>query len=185
MTGSGYLVFRGQVEFFPIVAVCLSATLLGDSIPFWIGRTLGKRALGIPLIAKVLHPERMELLEQRVESYGGWAVFTTRFLPGLRLPGFFTAGTAGMSYGRFLAYDGGAALFMVPMYVLIGRAFGEQIGQLENTVQNSTETLGFILLLVLSFVGVRWFVRRGDRRVAQAESGESSQADQDSSPPSG
>ena len=146
MTGSGYLLYREEVSLLPIIATCWAATLIGDSIPFWTGRLLGTRALKIPLVAKVLHPERFALIEERVATHGGWAVFTTRFLPGLRLPGFFTAGTAGMSYPRFMAFDAFAAAFMTPAYVLLGRVFGAKIGQLERTVKNSTEALGLSLI---------------------------------------
>ncbi|MEZ5975365.1 MAG: hypothetical protein R3E96_11145 [Planctomycetota bacterium] len=44
MVGSGYLVHQELVGFFPVVVVCWVATLLGDSIPFWMGRLLGTRA---------------------------------------------------------------------------------------------------------------------------------------------
>lgn len=172
MTGSGYLLYRGQVELLPIIATCWVATLIGDSIPFWLGRILGTKALRIPLFARALHPERFALIEEKVRSHGGWAIFTTRFLPGLRLPCFFTAGTARMSYGRFMFYDATAAALMVPLYVLLGQAFGTKIGVLERTMKNSTETLGFVLLLGLAFAGVRMMSRRRDRQAAALEGSE-------------
>ena len=109
MTGSGFLCFRGAVEFWPIVVTCYTATLLGDSIPYWLGRRYGMSALRFRVVAKVVHPERMALLERRFEQHGNWAVFTCRFLPGVRLPGWFMAGTLGMSYTRFIILDGIAA----------------------------------------------------------------------------
>ncbi|MFT7679193.1 MAG: membrane protein DedA with SNARE-associated domain [Planctomycetota bacterium] len=177
MTGSGYLLYRGQVELFPIIATCWVATLIGDSIPFWLGRLLGPKALKIPFFAKALHPERFALIEEKVRTHGGWAIFTTRFLPGLRLPCFFTAGTARMSYARFMLHDATAAALMVPMYVLLGRAFGTKIGVLEATVQNSTETLGFVLLLGLAFAGARMMSRRRDRQAAALDAPEPDKTD--------
>jgi len=167
MVGSGYLVHQGLVEYFPVVVVCWVATLLGDSIPFWLGRTLGTRALKWPFAGKILHPERFELIEKRFERHGNWAVFTCRFLPGLRLPGFFGAGSMGMSYGRFMLFDSLAACIMVPIYVLVGRIFARHIGQLEQGVKDSTATLGFLLLVVLVFVAVGFLVRRRERQVAK------------------
>lgn len=169
MTGSGYLLYQEQVGLFPIIATCWVATLLGDSIPFWTGRLFGLRALRIPLVAKVLHPERFALIEENVSNHGGWAVFTARFLPGLRLPAYFTAGTAGMNFWRFWAIDAIAAAIMTPTYILLGRAFGAKIGQLERTVQDSTEALGFILLLIVAFMSVRAMGQRRDRQAAALE----------------
>jgi hypothetical protein len=50
---------------------------------------------------------------------------------------------------------------------MLGKAFGKNIHRLEQRIQNSTETLGFILLIVLAFVCVRFLVQRRDRQVAQ------------------
>ena len=38
---SGVLLYRGEVEFVPIVLVCSTAILLGDSVPFFLGRKYG------------------------------------------------------------------------------------------------------------------------------------------------
>ncbi|MCA9001617.1 MAG: DedA family protein, partial [Planctomycetes bacterium] len=123
MVGSGYLLHQGMVSTLPIMVTCWVATLLGDSIPFWMGRLLGPKALKLPLANRILHPERFALIEKRFEKHGTWAIFTCRFLPGVRLPGFFSAGTLGMSYTRFMLADASAALFMVPLYVMLGKIF--------------------------------------------------------------
>lgn len=178
MVGSGYLLHQGMVSTIPIMLTCWVATLLGDSIPFWVGRTLGPRALKLPLANKILHPERFALIEKRMEKHGSWAIFTCRFLPGVRMPGFFSAGTLGMSYARFMLADATAALIMVPVYVLLGKAFSHNIVKLENGIKESTEVLGFILVLVLAFVAVRMLVHRRERQVAKLDS-EAAKADCD------
>ena len=186
MVGSGYLLHQGLVSMFPIMLTCWMATLIGDSIPFWVGRLLGPKALKLPLASRILHPERFALIEKRFEKHGSWAIFTCRFLPGVRMPGYFSAGTLGMSYGRFILADAAAALIMVPMYVLIGRAFGKNIGRLEAGIKDSTETLGFILVLVLAFIGVRMLVHRRERQVAKLDSEDQKTKDREGkTPPSG
>lgn len=169
MTGSGFLVFRGEVEFLPVVLVCYTATLLGDSIPYWLGRKYGMNATKIPLVAKVIHPERMTLLEERFERHGNWAIFTCRFLPGVRLPGWFMAGTLGMSYPRFLLIDGIAAAIMTPIWVYLGKAAGERIEELEGTVQDLNQWLGFGVLALAVTLGVWFLARRRDRQVQELE----------------
>ena len=185
MVGSGYLLHQGLVSMFPIMLTCWVATLIGDSIPFWVGRILGPKALKLPMASRILHPERFALIEKRFERHGSWAIFTCRFLPGVRMPGFFSAGTLGMSYGRFILADAAAALFMVPMYVLIGKAFSKNIGRLEAGIKDSTETLGFVLVIVLAFVGVRMLVHRRERQVAKLDSEDQKAKDRmDGTPPS-
>ncbi|MAE45858.1 MAG: hypothetical protein CMJ86_03105 [Planctomycetes bacterium] len=170
MTGSGYLVFAGKVVFFKIVVVCWIATLIGDTIPYLVGRFFGQKALRFKWIARILHPERMIGLTERMQRHGIWAVFTCRFLPGLRMPGFFTAGTLRMPYTRFILVDATAACLMVPLYVLLGRTFGESIRSLERSVADYSEWLGFALLIVLGTFLVRGWVNHRDRQRLAANS---------------
>ena len=186
MAGSGFLVFRGEVSFFPIVLTCYSATLLGDSIPYWLGRHYGMAAMRFRWIARVVHPERMALLEKRFSHHGNWAVFTCRFLPGVRLPGWFMAGTLGMSYPRFLLLDGLAAAVMTPLWVLLGKAAGEHIQVLESTVQDLNQWLGFGVLAMVVTLSVRLMTRRRERQVAALQEASTSKPqDGPSGPTSG
>ena len=169
MTGSGFLVFTGRVEFWPIVATCYIATLLGDSIPYWLGRRYGMSALRFRFVAKIVHPERMVLLERRFERHGNWAVFTCRFFPGVRLPGWFMAGTLGMSYPRFLLLDGLGAAIMTPLWVAIGVTAGEHIDELEQRVSGLHHWLGFGVLALAVTLVIWGLVRRSDRRLAELE----------------
>lgn len=168
MIGSGFLLAQGRVEAVPILVVCLVATLLGDSVPYWVGRRYGRKALALRPVRAVLHPERLASLERRFERSGYRAVFVCRFLPGLRLPAWFTAGTLGMPYTRFIAVDALGAMVMTPVFIWLGFRSGEKIAELESTVENLHQILGFAILalagiflthLVFGKGGVFW--RRG------------------------
>jgi len=169
LLGSGFLLHQERVGLAWILLTCYVGTLAGDSIPFWLGRKLGMGMLEHPLLARIFHPERRALLVDRFRRHGHWAVFSCRFLPGVRLPGFFTAGTLRMTYPRFLWVDGIAALIMVPIWILIGRAFGERIERLESEVEHLNQILGFALLALLFIGGAHALVRRRERvRVERA-----------------
>ena len=148
LLGAGFLLFQGRVDFFPIVAVCFSGTLIGDSIPFWVGRRFGRQALQNRIVRKAVHPERMRAIMQRFERQGVRAVFVCRFIPGLRLPAWFTAGTLGMPYARFLLVDALGAAVLTPLFIHLGRASGEKVAELERTVENFHQILGFVILAV-------------------------------------
>ena len=146
MLGSGFLLYQGRVEGLEILSVCFAATLIGDSVPYWLGRIYGRKALGIRLVRRVLHPERLSNIESRFRRNETRAVFVCRFLPGLRLPAWFTAGTLGMSYARFLAVDAAGAAIMTPLFIWLGFASGERIAELESTVENLHQILGFVVV---------------------------------------
>lgn len=165
LIGCGLLVAQDHVGFWEITGVCSAAILLGDSIPFWLGRRWGLAALKSKVVARVLHPERFAQLERKFTDNGNWAIFTCRFLPGLRIPGYFTAGTLGMSYTRFLLLDGLGVLVSVPTSIWVARLFFEKFGEhLEGAAKAVSEfnhiVLAAVAVIVLGFLGWRWFRRR-------------------------
>jgi len=76
------------------------------------------------------------------------------------------AGTLGMSYPRFLLLDGLGAAIMTPIWVALGRAAGERIDRLEETVADLHQWLGFGVLALVVTLGVWLMVRRRERQVA-------------------
>ena len=171
LIGSGLLLFRGEVEFVPIVAVCSLAILLGDSVPFWLGRRYGMSALEIGWVRKILHPERFKTLQKRFDEHGNWAIFTCRFLPGLRIPGYFTAGTLGMKYLRFLLLDFLGVLISVPISIHLGKIFGDSLDELERRFADFHLVLAFGVVSLILIIVVRARIRRPEKS-AQAEAEE-------------
>jgi len=64
LIGCGFLLSQHDVTFAKITLVCTVAILLGDSIPYWLGRHYGLSALKTRWVAKILHPERFAKLER-------------------------------------------------------------------------------------------------------------------------
>ena len=155
LIGSGILLHRGEVEFIPIVMVCAAAILLGDSIPYWLGRRYGMNALQIPWVGRILHPERFQRLQVRFEEHGNWATFACRFFAGIRIPGYFIAGTMGMRYVRFLLLDFLGVLISVPASIYLGKLFGENVERLKETVHDLHLILAFLVLTLVFILLVR------------------------------
>jgi membrane protein DedA with SNARE-associated domain len=141
LIGCGFLLSQGEVEFWKITLVCTVAILLGDSIPYWLGRHYGLSALKTRWVAKILHPERFAKLERRFADNGNWAIFTCRFLPGLRIPGYFVAGTLRMSYTRFLTIDTLGVAVSVPTSIWLSLLVFRKIGFDEEAVQAASKKL--------------------------------------------
>jgi membrane protein DedA with SNARE-associated domain len=158
LIGSGILLYQGEVKFVPIMVVCSLAILLGDSIPYWLGRHYGLAALKTRWVAKVLHPERFAALERRFAAHGNYAVFTCRFLPGLRIPGYFVAGTLRMSYPRFIFIDFLGVLISVPASIYLGKIFGDSMESLRKKVHDLHLwlALGVVALILIFLVRAIW-----------------------------
>ena len=160
LIGSGLLLHRGEVEFFEITLVCSVAILLGDSVPFWLGRHFGMSALQHRFVRRILHPERLAKLEARFLEHGNWATFACRFFAGVRIPGYFLAGTMRMSYPRFLLLDSLGVLISVPISIYLGKVFGSSMDQLERKLGDLHLILGFLLVTLLFVLVWRSRVRR-------------------------
>lgn len=155
LIGSGIMVYQGQADFTLITITCSAAILIGDLIPFFMGRRYGKSVLEIPLVTRVLHPERFARLEKRFLEHGNWATFICRFLPGIRIPGYFVAGTMGMKTWRFLGLDGLGVLISVPLSIYIGELFGTQMDRLKGHMQDLHLVLGFLVVALIIILVVK------------------------------
>jgi len=158
LIGSGILLFQGEVKFIPITVVCSIAILLGDSLPYWLGRHYGLAALKTRWVATILHPERFAALERRFAEHGNYAVFTCRFLPGLRIPGYFVAGTLRMSYSRFIFIDFLGVLISVPASIFLGKIFGDSIDTLRKSMHDLHLwlALGVVALALILILRSKW-----------------------------
>lgn len=187
LIASGLLLYQGKVAFLPISLVCGTAILLGDSLPYFLGRRYGKGALQNRWVAKILHPERFAIVESKFERHGSWLVFMCRFLPGIRIPAYFTAGTLKMSFGRFVLLDGLGVLISVPTSIHIAMLFGGQVEKLEEQMENFHLVLTFLLVVVLGVVFFRMAARRRAREAralaAEATRESTGTADCDASEP--
>lgn len=158
LIAAGILLHKGEVEFLPITMLCSAAILIGDSLPYFLGRRYGMQALEIPWVARVLHPERFQRFRRRFDAHGDRAIFGCRFLPMVRIPGYFVAGTMGMRYSRLLFLDGLGVLLSVPVSIYLGKLFGGQVERLKETVHDlhlilAVVVVGLILWLI---VRLRW-----------------------------
>jgi membrane protein DedA with SNARE-associated domain len=152
-----------NLSFPHMVLVCSSAILLGDSLPFLLGKRYGLSILKLAWVSKILHPERFAAFERRFSEHGNWATFTCRFLPGLRIPGYFIAGSLKMSYLRFLALDSLGVLITVPTSIFAAEWVSERFGEAaaQRKVHHFMTWVAIaIVVAVIAYVWVRSVRRR-------------------------
>jgi membrane protein DedA with SNARE-associated domain len=165
LIGAGILYHREEVRFLPIVAVCAAAILIGDSIPYWLGRRYGENALRVRWVRRIVHPERLHRLRQRFAEHGNVVTFLCRFVAGIRIPGYFIAGTMGMSYGRFLLLDALGVLVSVPISIYLGKVFGGSVDTLKERFHDFHLILAFLVLSLTLILLIRY-----RRRITGVES---------------
>lgn len=168
LTAGGVISGLGYANVHIMFLVGMAGVLIGDSFVFWLGRHYGERALTLPVLRTVLHPERFDKVREQFKKYGRWVVFVGRFMPGLRMPIFFTAGTSKqISLLLFLLTDGFAALISVPIWVYLGYYFAHNFDELMTWVRNGQTIILVLVCLALALLG--FFFWRKKRREGKGE----------------
>ncbi|HXX30413.1 MAG TPA: DedA family protein [Myxococcaceae bacterium] len=183
----GFLVYRGSANLMLMVATGFLGILTGDSIIFFAGRRMGDRARAEHgrFLRRLLTPARRARVEELFSRHGEKIVMAARFMPGVRAVTFFTAGSAGMPYARFICFDGLAALASAPAFVFLGFRFGRQLQRVIELLKRfQIATAAGIVLGVLVWLAVRrWREARAARLASHP--GPSVAAEQPAAPGAG
>jgi membrane protein DedA with SNARE-associated domain len=161
----GFLAHEGAVRLPAMIAVGFVGILIGDTFIYLAGRRVGRRMVApTGLLARVVTPAKKDKVERLFASHGEKIVMIARFLPGVRAVTYFTAGSAGMSYLRFILWDGVAALGSAPLLVYLGYHFGQELEQVIGVLKRGQFAL---IALVLTVVGVLLFRRWRQTRLTK------------------
>lgn len=128
---AGILSSRGIVDLHDAHLVCFAGVLIGDGIIYTMGLKLGPQLKRRRPFNKILTPERDAKVTEIFRKYGTKVIFMARFMPGLRMPVFLSAGMFHVKWWVFFGLDGFAALISVPVWVYLGFLFGSNLEQLE------------------------------------------------------
>lgn len=144
-----------------MVAVGLAGVLLGDGLIFFLGRIFGDRITRVPMLRRVLTPERFAQAQDKFARYGKWVMFVARFLPGLRTPVFLTAGMTGrVGTPTWFLMDGFAALISVPVWVYLGYYGAKNFDWLFSMVRRGQSIILGVLFLGAVYGAIHWWRRR-------------------------
>jgi len=144
----GFLSHLGVTSLPVMMLVGFLGILSGDSLIYAAGRRIGDRASsGSGFFARVITPEKRAKVEALFARHGQKIVMIARFLPGVRAVTYFTAGSARMSYGRFIFWDGLAAVVSAPLFVYLGCRFG---GHLRYVIHRIRQGQKMVIIALLS-----------------------------------
>lgn len=157
LIGSGLIVGLGQADFYVASTVCVFAIIVGDSIPFFLGRFYGQRFL-----SWMLSPERLEKAKGAFEGHRLKTVFFARFVAGFRIPVYAYAGANKMSWFTFAFFDFLGAMISGPTSVWLGKYAMEKVTDgekdpklaLEKAVKKAQDLSGEFHNWLLLLVGI-------------------------------
>jgi membrane-associated protein len=157
LTLAGYLVWRGDLRLGPVLIVAIASASLGDNGAYWLGRSLGRRAIHRHEPRWWLTPARLEAGQRFVAKYGALAVFLARFLPGLRFAVGPVAGIAGIPAPVFFIANVLGACCYVPAVVGVGYAIGRRAGPGLAHVRTTVAAIE-LAVAATAIIGALWAV---------------------------
>jgi membrane protein DedA with SNARE-associated domain len=155
---AGLAAYYGLTSLWGIVAVSYLGVILGDSIIFWLGAIYGRKLTKKWFFHKLLPDERLNAVKNKFHQKGNKLIFAARFMPGLRAPIFFSAGTLHLPYRVFFFYDGLAALLSVPTIIGAVYYFGDELDKVVRIIKGIEHSIILFMVAVILAVLAKWYI---------------------------
>lgn len=101
---AGFLASQGFLNFPVLAVLCVTGAILGDSVGYWSGKKFGK-LLFQKKDSRFFKKKHLIAAKNFYEKHGGKAIIIARFMPFVRTFAPIVAGTAEMTYRKFLTYN--------------------------------------------------------------------------------
>ena len=161
---AGLLARQEVVRWWLALPLCVVGVLSGDIALYWVGRHWGEHVLELRLLRRVLDPARREKLTAAYRKNGLIIVFAARHVMGLRAAAFLTAGVARIPFWKFLAVDGAAIGYGVPLNFTLAYLFADRVHELLANVYRIDRWIAVLAVVAAAgWIGV--FVWRRSRRM--------------------
>jgi len=120
----GALASKGRLNVSLVVVLLTLAAIIGDSVNYWIGRTIGPRVFASES-SRWFNRRYLDRTHAFYEKYGGKTLIFARFMPIIRTFAPFVAGIGRMTYPKFLAYSVSGGILWISLLTYAGYFFGE------------------------------------------------------------
>lgn len=147
--------------------------VVGDNIGFAIGHFGGRQLVERYGRYVFITAERLDRAGEFFQRHGGKIIVVARFIEGLRQANGIVAGTTGMHWARFLAFNMLGAALWVGVWTSVGYLSGDNI----DAVYNDATRYASYFAIAFGVVVVGYIVRRVIRARARHAADRAEQSD--------
>jgi membrane protein DedA with SNARE-associated domain len=157
---AGFLAYHGELRLVRAILTAIAGATIGDSLGYCLGRYGGtafieKHRQQLGFLAREFDRSRTIYLQ-----YGQWAVFTARFIVGLRMFSGILAGSFRMRYLRFLAFDLTGAVIWATTIACVAFFFGSNWQRLVQVVKEFDWVVLGIIGIGVAVAAIAYYRRR-------------------------
>jgi len=145
---AGAIAAQGSLNIFVLLVLLIIAASLGDTLNYFIGRTIGLKVLNNKKM-KLINVKYIQDTQEFYNRKGSKFIVLARFIPIIRTFAPFVAGIGKMNYSKFITYNILGATLWVSLMVLIGFFFGN-ISIVKNHF--GLLTIGIIIVSIVPIV---------------------------------
>jgi membrane protein DedA with SNARE-associated domain len=156
---AGFLAYQGQIRLVWAIGIAIAGATLGDSLGYTLGRFGGNAFFDRYVKRFKFLARQFEKSSELFLKHGHWAVFTGRFITGLRVFAGPLAGLFKMPYPRFLFFNFTGAVLWATIIGCVGFLFGNSLDNLAHVVKD-IRRVTFDLIAVLALVALISLIRR-------------------------
>lgn len=155
----GLLAFQGHGSLWVMISAGIAGAILGDSIGYEIGRRLGPRLRSGRLGSKI-GEERWNRAAEYLKTRGGKAIVFGRFVGVLRALVPAAAGSLGVPYRTFLAYNVAGGVLWAGGFIVLGFVTGGSWRIVERWAGRASLVLVVLVVIGGAIAAAAWWLRR-------------------------
>ncbi|KOG64810.1 MULTISPECIES: DedA family protein [Streptomyces] len=164
LLAAGVYAGAGRLNIVAVGLIAFVAAVAGDNLGYLIGRVGGRAFVHRWGKYIFLTPKRFEAAEAFFTRHGGKIVTVARFVEGLRQANGVIAGTTGMHWRRFLAFNALGAALWVGLWATLAYLAGSHITAIYDEIRRYQLYVVIALAAVVAAFVVRHVVRRRRER---------------------
>jgi membrane protein DedA with SNARE-associated domain len=155
---AGLMAYYGVTDLWLIIILSYLGVIIGDSIIFTLGAVYGRKLTKKWFFHKLLPDERLNAVKTKLHQRGNRLIFVARFMPGLRAPIYFSAGTLHLPYRVFVFYDGLAALISVPAIIGVIYYFGDELDHVIRVIKRVEHSIFLLIAIGVLTILTKWYM---------------------------
>jgi membrane protein DedA with SNARE-associated domain/rhodanese-related sulfurtransferase len=161
LLAAGASVGMGKMSFGTLLSIGAAASLIGDSLWYWLGRTRGYSVLRLLCRISFEPDSCVGAAKTTFERHRSRGLIMAKFVPAVGSVMPPLAGIFGVGVAEFVAFDGLGAVLYVGLYGVLGYLFSDSLNRLTEMIAK----LGFISGLLVGgglagYVVWKWMRRR-------------------------
>jgi membrane protein DedA with SNARE-associated domain len=161
---AGAAAHEGAMHMRYMVPLAAFTILVTDFQIYLIGRYFGRHILSRWPFRRLISSAKIDAAEKRFAGHTIWAVFTVRFISGLRWPTYFSAGTLRMPVYKFVLVELVAVTIHATTYSFVGYIFSPHVFVIVEFVKKANKLVGLTAILALVLLSILIGYRLGKRK---------------------